>query len=90
MARRLPPTRALTVRADGLDPLGISIVLSVLLIVVFVASKNKPQKSGPTRKVLPRGFKVPATTKYRIWSNDDMEGALTELVEQHAINTANC
>jgi hypothetical protein len=53
-----------------------------LLVAVVLCTKRK----GKERKVMPRKGTLPRA--YKRWSSHDMDGALHELAEEYALNTA--
>jgi hypothetical protein len=87
MARRLAPFRSRTTYAFGLDPLCVSLVYSLFMLVVVVRStKGKGKGRSPARKVLPG--KGTLRRAYKRWSSQDMNEALHELAGQYALNNA--
>ena len=63
----------------------------MFLVVTFVLWKRNSKPKRHARKVPPKVQKpVSGKCQYRTWSPEDMDGALHELAEQHAVNTKTC
>jgi hypothetical protein len=84
MARPLAPFRSRTTYALGLDPLCVSPVFSLLMLVdVVLSTKRKGKGWSPARKVQPGKRTLPRA--YKRWSSQDMNEALQELA--YALST---
>jgi hypothetical protein len=87
MARCLAPFWSRPAYTLGLDPLCVSRLFSLFLLVVVVLSTKKMGLAwSPTRKIMPREGTLPRA--YKWWSYEYVDGAVHEFAERYALNAA--